>query len=63
MADTSRDAVTPETMPPLRTLPRGVQVGGGLLLAVAIILGVALFNLDKSGAGMGARGAGGAITG
>ena len=52
MAETSHDAVTPETMPPLRTLPRGVQVGGALLLAVAIILGVALFNRDNSGAGL-----------
>jgi thiol-disulfide isomerase/thioredoxin len=52
MADVSHDAVTPESMPPLRTLPRGVQVGVGLLLAVAIILGVALFNRQNGGAGL-----------
>ncbi|MDQ2785430.1 MAG: TlpA family protein disulfide reductase [Chloroflexota bacterium] len=41
-----------ETTPPLRTLPRGLQVGVGLLLAVAIILGIALFNHDSGGAGL-----------
>lgn len=52
MADSAHDAITPETAPPLRTLPHGVQVGIGLLLAVAIILGVALFNRDSGGAGL-----------
>lgn len=52
MADTTDAAITSETTPPLRTLPRGVQVGVGLLLAVAIILGVALFNRDSGGAGL-----------
>jgi thiol-disulfide isomerase/thioredoxin len=52
MADSPHDATTPETAPPLRMLPRGVQVGVGLLLAVAIILGVALFNRENGGAGL-----------
>jgi len=52
MADAPSDATTPEAAPPLRTLPRGVQVGGGLLIAVAIVLGIALFNRDSSGAGL-----------
>jgi len=52
MAEQPDSAITPETMPPLRSLPRGVQVGVGLLLAVAIILGVALFNRDSGGAGL-----------
>ncbi len=52
MAEQPDSAIAPETMPPLRTLPRGVQVGVGLLLAVAIILGVALFNRDSGGAGL-----------
>lgn len=52
MADVGHDATTPESVPPLRTLPRGVQVGVGLLLAVAIILGVALFNRENGGAGL-----------
>ncbi len=52
LADAPRDATMPESAPPLRTLPRGVQVGGGLLIAVAIILGIALFNRDNGGAGL-----------
>ena len=52
MADSTHDAITPETAPPLRTLPRGVQVGVALLLAVAIILGVALFNRQSGGTGL-----------
>ncbi|MDQ6905526.1 MAG: TlpA family protein disulfide reductase [Chloroflexota bacterium] len=52
MADTPGDATMPESAPPLRTLPRGAQVGGGLLIAVAIILGIALFNRDNGGAGL-----------
>jgi thiol-disulfide isomerase/thioredoxin len=52
MADSTHDAITPETAPPLRTLPRGVQVGVGLLLAAAMILGVALFNRENGGAGL-----------
>lgn len=52
MAEQSDTASASETTPPLRTLPRGVQVGVGLLLAIAIILGVALFNRDSGGAGL-----------
>jgi thiol-disulfide isomerase/thioredoxin len=52
MADSTTDAITPESAPPLRTLPRGAQVGGGLLLAVAIILGVVLFDRDNAGGGL-----------
>ncbi len=52
MAEQADTASVPETSPPLRTLPRGVQVGVGLLLAVAIILGAALFNRDSGGAGL-----------
>ncbi len=52
MAETPSDATMPEAAPPLRTLPRGVQVGGGLLIAVAIVLGIALFNRDNGGAGL-----------
>ncbi len=46
------DATLPETTPPLRSLPRGVQVGVGLLLIVAIILGIVLFNRDSGGGGI-----------
>ncbi len=52
MTEQADTASALETPPPLRTLPRGVQVGVGLLLAVAIILGVALFNRDSGGAGL-----------
>ncbi|MGI8687677.1 MAG: TlpA family protein disulfide reductase [Thermomicrobiales bacterium] len=52
MTEQPDSASAPETMPSLRTLPRGVQVGVGLLVAVAIILGVALFNRDSGGAGL-----------
>ena len=53
MADTTipseGDALVPESLPPLRTLPRGVQVGVGLLLTVAILLGVVLFERQNAG--------------
>ncbi len=52
MNDSTSDATMPEAAPPLRSLPRGVQVGGGLLIAVAIVLGIALFNRDNGGAGL-----------
>ncbi|MHB8647390.1 MAG: TlpA family protein disulfide reductase [Thermomicrobiales bacterium] len=52
MAERARDASMPETVPPLRTLPRGVQVGVALLLIVAMILGIALFNRENGGAGL-----------
>lgn len=52
ITNSASDATLPEAAPPLRTLPRGVQVGGGLLIAVAIVLGIALFNRDNSGAGL-----------
>ncbi len=46
------DAVTPESAPPLRTLPRNVQVGVGLVLVVAIVLGVVFFNRENGGGGL-----------
>lgn len=46
------DALVPETMTPLRTLPRGVQVGVGVLLIVAILLGMALFERQNAGSGL-----------
>src|SRR6478672_13350819 len=52
MAENVTDAVNPESAPPLRTLPRGVQVGVGLLLAVAVVLGVVFFNRDNGGGGL-----------
>ncbi len=53
MADASDDgARVPESAPSLRVLPRGVQVGGGLLFAVAIVLGIALFNRESGGGGI-----------
>ncbi len=52
MAGTTHDATVPESAPPLRTLPRGVQVGVGLLLAAAIVLGIALLNRENGGAGL-----------
>jgi len=44
------DATDPENLPPLRALPRGVQVSVGLLLVVAILAGVTLFERDNRGA-------------
>jgi thiol-disulfide isomerase/thioredoxin len=52
MAGNTSDAVTPEAAPPLRVLPRGVQMAVGVLLAVAVVLGVVLFNRDSSGSGL-----------
>jgi thiol-disulfide isomerase/thioredoxin len=43
----TNDAVTPETAAPLRTLPRGVQVGVTLLIAAAVVLGVVFFNREN----------------
>jgi len=47
--DKADDALAPDSLPPLRTLPRGVQVGVGLLLTVAILLGVVLFERQNTG--------------
>lgn len=52
MAENVTDAVNPESAPPLRTLPRGVQVGVGLLVAVAVVLGVVIFNRENGGGGL-----------
>jgi thiol-disulfide isomerase/thioredoxin len=52
LADGASDAVTPEAVPPLRSLPRGVQVSVGLLLVVAIVLGVVFFNRESGGGGL-----------
>ncbi|MHB8644480.1 MAG: TlpA family protein disulfide reductase [Thermomicrobiales bacterium] len=53
MTDSSdNDARNPESAPPLRVLPRGVQVGVGLLLVVAIVLGIVFFNRDAGGSGL-----------
>lgn len=46
----NNDALVPETAVPLRSLPRGVQVSVGLLLVVAILAGVALFERDSGSA-------------
>ncbi|MDQ6906855.1 MAG: TlpA family protein disulfide reductase [Chloroflexota bacterium] len=53
MADSSdNDARDSESVPPFRVLPRGVQVGIGLLLAVAIVLGIVFFNRESGGVGI-----------
>ncbi len=52
MADDALDATTPEAAPPLRTLPRGVQMGVGLVLIVAIVLGIVFFNHENGGSGL-----------
>lgn len=52
MADRSTDALMPESTPPLRSLPRGVQVGVGLLVIGAIIAGILLFNRENGGRGI-----------
>lgn len=46
------DALTPESAPPLRVLPRGVQVGVGLAVVVAIVVGIVLFDRQNGGAGL-----------
>ncbi len=43
------DAQTPETAVPLRALPRRVQATIGLLLVVAITVGIVLFNREYGG--------------
>ena len=52
MAEQPNDALVPETAPPLRSLPRGVQVGLGLVLVVAILLATLLFNREDGGRGL-----------
>ena len=44
MAETHPDATTPESAPPLRSLPRRVQVGVALVLVVAVVFGIVLFD-------------------
>lgn len=58
MAESSYDdARAPERAPPLRVLPRGVQAGGAIFLAVAIVLGIVFFNRESGGSGLTAPGA------
>jgi len=49
MVEQSRDALTPEATPPLRALPRRVQVVIALVLVVAIVLGIVLFDRENGG--------------
>lgn len=43
------DTTTPESAPPLRVLPRGVQVGLIGLVIVAIVFGIVFFNGQNHG--------------
>lgn len=52
MAENVNDATMPESAQPLRAMPRGVQVGIGLLLVVAIVVGVVLFDRDNGSNGL-----------
>ncbi len=52
MAEQPNDALVPEAAPPLRSLPRGVQVSLGLVLVVAILLATLLFNRENGGRGL-----------
>ncbi|MCA1724994.1 MAG: TlpA family protein disulfide reductase, partial [Thermomicrobia bacterium] len=52
MAEQPNDALVPEATPPLRSLPRGVQVSLGLVLVVAILLATLLFNRENGGRGL-----------
>jgi thiol-disulfide isomerase/thioredoxin len=49
VADTFPDATTPESVPPIRVLPRGVQIGLIALVIVAIVFGVVFFNGQNHG--------------
>jgi thiol-disulfide isomerase/thioredoxin len=57
MAEQPNDALVPETAPPLRSLPRGVRVGLGLVLVAAILLATVLFNRENGGRGLADPGA------
>ncbi len=57
MADPTSDATTPETVPSLRLLPRGTQLAISLLLIVAIVAGILLFNRENGGRGLADPGA------
>ena len=52
MAEQPNDAVTPETAPPLRSLPRRMQVSLALVLLAAILLATLLFNRENGGRGL-----------
>ena len=52
MVEHPNDAVTPETAPPLRSLPHRVQVGLVLVLAAAVLLATLLFNRENGGRGL-----------
>jgi hypothetical protein len=49
VAEAFPKATTPETVPPLRVLPRGVQVGLIGLVIVAIVFGIVFFNGQSHG--------------
>ncbi len=49
MAETFPDATTPEAAPPMRVLPRGVQVGIIGAVIAAIIVGIVFFNGQGGG--------------
>jgi len=50
--DAMHDAVNPESVPPLRALPRRVQAAVALLLVGAIATGIAVFNRENGGRGL-----------
>lgn len=50
--DAMHDAVNPESVPPLRALPRRVQVAVALLLIGAIATGIVVFNRESGGRGL-----------
>ena len=52
MIEHPNDTLGPETAPPLRSLPRGVQVGLGLVLVATILLATLLFNRENGGRGL-----------
>jgi thiol-disulfide isomerase/thioredoxin len=49
MEETASTTATPESVPPLRVLPRGVQIGFIGLVIVAIVFGVVFFNGQNHG--------------
>ena len=52
MAEMPSDATAPESCAALRTLPRGVQVGVGLVLIGAVVFGIVFFDRQNGGGGL-----------
>src|SRR5258708_37239619 len=52
MTDAPSDATSPETAPAFRALPRKVQMSVGVILLIAIVASIFLFDHQNGGGGL-----------